>query len=718
MLAAVGESKRITLLDSHQHTTVAVVYNAHISPIGHVRFIRDHLFGTCGNDKRVLLWDARNLKSSVRTLRGHRNHVRNLEFSARDGLLLSSGFDGQIFAWQMNYFGENDEARNLILRFGGLTRMRLTPDASKLIISTMDGYLLVVNNLVLSTLADDYDGFRPNLYRVMQKTGLPLPSPRRYAYLFSSSRKRNRATIISDFPKSDKAEIISSLELHPQGWCTVSRNLALNNESEWTCVHDIQDMPSSEDESGPEDDADDNASDVTCLSGGELESDLSSDSADGGSLMFEDDASESSDSSSRHQRVGILRRTYSWMQRYSSVAADATPEPLGASPGRSAWSPSAEMEGMLAAGHPHTLDAAPHADSVARARNAAGDAAGASGAGGFARSSGAASSASAPQPCTPSAAGGPFPEATGGFAEGADSCSLGPHHPPPSVWSTFVRETGGDATGDSTGECSAGEIAGPSGTTVSVSVRPPSAVGGDFKEAAGGRGEDESGASSSPSTQPASFTSLWSSATGAAPGGAMPWRWRSELPAGQPGEAVAGTSTHASAQGVVRRRGLHTDHDVTRAGRYSGRDHRASEDSRERMQERQQREGAPPDACGRNFSRQIAPTSVSVPQNSPRLTHFIQELNIHRGHIKEVSFSADGRIICSPFHHGVRLLSFAERCSEFSSCYPANGPVPLHELSRFQSHNKTVVSTAFSPRHMTLVTACLKGEILWNEPHM
>lgn len=44
-----------------------------------------------------------------------------------------------------------------------------------------------------------------------------------YNYLFSPTRKRNRIEFIDDFP--DVAEVISSLQIHPHGWCTVSRHL-------------------------------------------------------------------------------------------------------------------------------------------------------------------------------------------------------------------------------------------------------------------------------------------------------------------------------------------------------------------------------------------------------------------------------------------------------------------------------------------------------------
>ena len=53
-------------------------------------------------------------------------------------------------------------------------RSKLTPDASKLVIATAGGYLMVVHNLDLETLSEDLSGFKPNFYRLMQMSGSAL----------------------------------------------------------------------------------------------------------------------------------------------------------------------------------------------------------------------------------------------------------------------------------------------------------------------------------------------------------------------------------------------------------------------------------------------------------------------------------------------------------------------------------------------------------------
>lgn len=105
-----------------------------------------------------------------------------------------------------------------------------------------------------------------------------------------------------------------------------------------------------------------------------------------------------------------------------------------------------------------------------------------------------------------------------------------------------------------------------------------------------------------------------------------------------------------------------------------------------------------------------------IHQNIPRLTHYIKEPNLGKGFIKELCFSADGRLICSPYGVGVRLLSFSPDCAELSLCVPHKPPVPLYEIGTNMCHTDIVVSTKFSPKHYLLVSGCLTGKIVWHQP--
>lgn len=132
-----------------------------------------------------------------------------------------------------------------------------------------------------------------------------------------------------------------------------------------------------------------------------------------------------------------------------------------------------------------------------------------------------------------------------------------------------------------------------------------------------------------------------------------------------------------------------------------------------------------------------------IHQNTKRLTHFVEEPNLGRGgysfffffwqlpsaiwvisllvplgFIKELCVSPDGRIICSPFGNGIRLLSFSPSVQDVFHCYPSSPPVPLHELTLNIAHTDIVVSTKFSPFHNLLVSGCLSGKIIYYQPFL
>ena len=174
----------------------------------------------------------------VRTLKGHSNWVKNIEYNHRDSLLVTSGFDGAIFTWDINKYQESQAEYKRVFYTNGLMRMRLTAGCDKMVISTMNGYLVVIHDLDLETLGQDLAGFKPNVYRLMQISRKPIEMAVNYTHLFHA--KRNRVEIISDFPDGNDAEVLSSLRLHPQGWVAVTRNTSSDERSEWCTVHDIQ----------------------------------------------------------------------------------------------------------------------------------------------------------------------------------------------------------------------------------------------------------------------------------------------------------------------------------------------------------------------------------------------------------------------------------------------------------------------------------------------
>lgn len=109
----------------------------------------------------------------------------------------------------------------------------------------------------------------------------------------------------------------------------------------------------------------------------------------------------------------------------------------------------------------------------------------------------------------------------------------------------------------------------------------------------------------------------------------------------------------------------------------------------------------------------------SIKENQPRLLYYIEEPNKGKGLIKELCFSSDGRIICSPYGFGIRLLSFNEGCSELP--YTLNHDNTAKELKTIRinkPHRDIVLSTKFSPRQPLLVSGCLRGKIVCHYPKL
>lgn len=175
-------------------------------------------------------------------------------------MLLSSGLDGLVYAWELNNSTEQGCTYQRLLYMPGLMRCRLAPDESRLVLCTGTGYLMLVHDLDLASLAGDLVDFRVSVTKMLLKTNRPTTHPLISALCFppqipqpniqrlnlmrkqrvplgarktpavSHRRKRNRIEFVSDFPPGDDAEMISGLTVCTMGrWgffrgcCTVQR---------------------------------------------------------------------------------------------------------------------------------------------------------------------------------------------------------------------------------------------------------------------------------------------------------------------------------------------------------------------------------------------------------------------------------------------------------------------------------------------------------------
>ncbi|XP_059469759.1 DDB1- and CUL4-associated factor 10 homolog isoform X2 [Neocloeon triangulifer] len=243
-LVAACEKQTVLVLDSVSRKQVLALREAHSDCVNGVTFLDDRCFFSFSDDTTVALWDLRTPREPLCRLRGHSSWVKNVEVLPSKGLVLSSGFDCKIVCWDINKLVEDSCPHTTLLKANDLMRTKLSPDGSKLIVSSSSGYLMVVHDLDVGKLPEDLKLFKPSLYRLMQETLIMIPELAKYTNRFKRDCYRNRIELISDFPRDDEATSISSLEVHPKGWCALSRNTSAHQDSEWTCLHDIQELPS------------------------------------------------------------------------------------------------------------------------------------------------------------------------------------------------------------------------------------------------------------------------------------------------------------------------------------------------------------------------------------------------------------------------------------------------------------------------------------------
>lgn len=109
----------------------------------------------------------------------------------------------------------------------------------------------------------------------------------------------------------------------------------------------------------------------------------------------------------------------------------------------------------------------------------------------------------------------------------------------------------------------------------------------------------------------------------------------------------------------------------------------------------------------------------NIPQNTERMLYYAEQPNKGQGLIKEECFSSCGRMVCSPFGFGFRLMAYTNECSELPRALEGHKAArDMVEISRIIEHNDVVVSTRFSPTQPLLASGCLQGRIHWHYPHI
>ncbi|XP_023485461.1 DDB1- and CUL4-associated factor 10 isoform X2 [Equus przewalskii] len=265
VLTVACEQTEVLLFDPISSKHIKTLSEAHEDCVNNIRFLDNRLFATCSDDTTIALWDLRKLNTKVCTLHGHTSWVKNIEYDTNTRLLVTSGFDGNVIIWDTNRCTEDGCPHKKFFHTRFLMRMRLTPDCSKMLISTSSGYLLILHDLDLTKSLEvgSYPILRAR--RTTSSSDLSTSSsssgprvsgsPCHHGDSNSSSEKhmsrasqregvapRNSLEVLTpEVPgERDRGNCITSLQLHPKGWATLLRCSSNTDDQEWTCVYEFQ----------------------------------------------------------------------------------------------------------------------------------------------------------------------------------------------------------------------------------------------------------------------------------------------------------------------------------------------------------------------------------------------------------------------------------------------------------------------------------------------
>ncbi|XP_053476968.1 DDB1- and CUL4-associated factor 10 [Ictalurus furcatus] len=252
VLTVACEQTEVLLFDPVSSRHIKTLVEAHEDCVNNIRFLDNRLFATCSDDTTIALWDLRKLNSKVCSLHGHASWVKNIEYDTHTRLLVTSGFDGNVITWDTNRFTEDGCPHKKFFHTRYLMRMRLTPDCSKMLISTSSGYLLILHDLDLT------QSLEVGSYRILRARRAPLSTEgsstgsrtsgsrhgndsKAHPHREGLSPRNSLEVLTPEIPgERDRGNCITSLQLHPKGWATLLRCSSNMDDQEWTCVYEFQ----------------------------------------------------------------------------------------------------------------------------------------------------------------------------------------------------------------------------------------------------------------------------------------------------------------------------------------------------------------------------------------------------------------------------------------------------------------------------------------------
>jgi len=111
LIGSVGDDRSIRIWDVRNKNptqSVHCVEKAHDADINSIAFnpVNAFLLATGSSDKTVALWDMRNLKCCIQTLKGHTDQVYNVEWAPHnESVLASCSSDRRVGIWDLSRIG-------------------------------------------------------------------------------------------------------------------------------------------------------------------------------------------------------------------------------------------------------------------------------------------------------------------------------------------------------------------------------------------------------------------------------------------------------------------------------------------------------------------------------------------------------------------------------------------------------------------------------------
>ena len=151
---AVCANQAVVAYEPRTKGKIYAIPKAHDDCTNCVTFLDGVSFATCSDDKSIRLWDLRNTHSNTAVLRGHASWVKNIEYDPKSGYLFSIAFFDGVRYWDLKELGKytGSSSDNLVFRIPNPVRMRISPDASKMFISSRLNVCLLIENFNGSTV--------------------------------------------------------------------------------------------------------------------------------------------------------------------------------------------------------------------------------------------------------------------------------------------------------------------------------------------------------------------------------------------------------------------------------------------------------------------------------------------------------------------------------------------------------------------------------------